>query len=182
MPEPAESKRMSDEAVQAKTGKTWTQWFAILDKAGGARKSHKEIVALLDGYDIGGWWQQMLTVVYEQERGLREKHQTATGYQVSVSKTLPAGADQLFECCHDPKQRKQWAPGMPLSIRKATPGKSLRMTATADNTNVEINLYPKGDAKAQIVVQHNKLRDASQAADRKAYWARALARLSDLLA
>jgi len=28
------SPRMSDDAVKAKTGKTWKQWFTILDKAG----------------------------------------------------------------------------------------------------------------------------------------------------
>ena len=26
--------RMSDEAVKAKTGKSWKEWFALLDKAG----------------------------------------------------------------------------------------------------------------------------------------------------
>ena len=31
---------MSDEAVKAKTGKTWKQWFAILDKAGAKQMTH----------------------------------------------------------------------------------------------------------------------------------------------
>jgi hypothetical protein len=35
--------RIGDEAVRAKTGKTWSQWFDILDKAGAKRISHKEI-------------------------------------------------------------------------------------------------------------------------------------------
>jgi hypothetical protein len=33
--------RMSDEAVKAKTGKTWKEWFAILDKAGASELSHQ---------------------------------------------------------------------------------------------------------------------------------------------
>ncbi len=33
--------RMSDAAVKAKTGKDWQQWFAILDRAGAMKMSHK---------------------------------------------------------------------------------------------------------------------------------------------
>ena len=36
--------RMSDEAVKAKTGKTWKEWFAILDQAGAIKLTHQEIV------------------------------------------------------------------------------------------------------------------------------------------
>ena len=38
---------MSDEAVKAKTGKAWKEWFAILDKAGASKLSHPEIVKYL---------------------------------------------------------------------------------------------------------------------------------------
>lgn len=38
--------RMRDTAVQAKTGKNWQQWFAILDRADAMKKiSHKEMAA-----------------------------------------------------------------------------------------------------------------------------------------
>lgn len=37
--------RMSDTAVQAKTGKNWQQWFAILDRADTMKMSHKEMAA-----------------------------------------------------------------------------------------------------------------------------------------
>jgi cephalosporin hydroxylase len=37
--------RMSDIAVQAKTGKNWQQWFAILDRADTMKMSHKEMAA-----------------------------------------------------------------------------------------------------------------------------------------
>src|SRR5262249_29597219 len=32
---------VGDSAVQARTGKTWEEWFAILDRAGGVKMSHK---------------------------------------------------------------------------------------------------------------------------------------------
>jgi hypothetical protein len=37
----AKAAGISDAAVQAKTGKTWTEWFAILDQAGAAAWPHK---------------------------------------------------------------------------------------------------------------------------------------------
>jgi len=58
---------MSDEAVKAKTGKTWKQWFALLDKAGAQKLTHKAIVKYLsEKQNVGPWWCQMVTVTYEQ--------------------------------------------------------------------------------------------------------------------
>jgi hypothetical protein len=58
----------SDESVQNATGK-WDEWFAILDSAGGQGMTHKEIVAcLVEHHQVGPWWQQSITVAYEQAR------------------------------------------------------------------------------------------------------------------
>ena len=38
MAKPKVPPRMTDEAVKAKTGKTWAEWFVLLDKAGARRK------------------------------------------------------------------------------------------------------------------------------------------------
>lgn len=85
----AKAAGISSEAVQAKTGKTWTEWFKLLDKAGAAKWPHKEIAELIhDEFGCPGWWSQMVTVGYEQARGLRVKHQSATGYSANVSKTI----------------------------------------------------------------------------------------------
>ena len=39
--------RLSDAAVQAKTGKTWQEWFAVLDAAGARAMDHQSIAAYL---------------------------------------------------------------------------------------------------------------------------------------
>jgi hypothetical protein len=39
MKKPRTQKRMSDEAVKARTGKVWAEWFEILDQAG-AKSRH----------------------------------------------------------------------------------------------------------------------------------------------
>jgi Activator of Hsp90 ATPase homolog 1-like protein len=53
----------------------------------------------------------------------------------------------------------------------------MRVTWKDKKTSLEINFYPKDDAKSQVVVQHNKLPSAAAATRMKGYWAKALDRL-----
>ena len=173
--------RMSDDAVKAKTGKTWAEWFKILDKAGGKKMGHQEIVAVLSQqHDVGPWWQQMVTVTYEQARGLRAKHETPAGYQISVSRTVAASISRVYKAWHDEKTRKLWLPAS-ITIRKATANKTMRITWTDGKTNVEVGFYAKGAGKSQVAVQHDKLPDAKAAARMKSFWASALDRLKTLV-
>ena len=180
MPPKASAERMSDAAVQAKTGKMWNEWFAILDSAGARSMDHKEIVALLDGHGVGPWWRQMVTVTYEQARGMRAKHQTPSGYTVNASRTLAVPVDRLFEAWSDEALRRRWLPDAELTIRKATPGKSLRIS-WGDGTNVDVGFLSKGESKAQVAVEHAKLPDAEAVGRAKELWKQALDRLRDLL-
>jgi uncharacterized protein YndB with AHSA1/START domain len=174
----AKGPRMSDEAVKAKTGKTWKQWFTILDKAGAKKMTHQEIVKYLNTeQEVGPWWQQMVTVTYEHERGLRGKHERPDGYQISVSRTVSAPLADLYKAFGDEESRRQWLQEDGLVERKATANKSMRVTWNDRKTSLEINFYPKGDAKSQVVVQHSKLPDAKAAAKMKKFWGEALDRL-----
>ena len=170
--------RMSDEAVKAKTGKTWKGWFSVLDKAGASKMTHQEIVKYLNSeHRVGPWWQQMVTVTYEQERGLRAKHERPEGYQISVSRTLSVPLAVLYRAFKNEKIRSAWLTEDDLVVRKATPNKSLRVTWKDGKTSLEISFYSKNDSKSQVVVQHSKLPDARAAAKMKSYWAKALDRL-----
>ena len=101
---------MSDDAVKAKTGKTWKQWFAILDRAGAKKMSHQEIVKFLNSeHEVGPWWQQMVTVTYEQQSGLRKAHQRPDGYQISVSRTLNAPLRSVYQAFANEKPRRRLA-------------------------------------------------------------------------
>jgi len=172
---------ISSAAVRRATGKTWAQWLALLDRAGARRKSHRENAEWLHTrHALPSWWAQMVTVGYEQARGLRVRHEKAAGFEVSVSRTLNASVARAFEAWKDPLQREHWLPRTPLSIRKATPHKSIRIT-WGDGTSVGVNFWPKGSLKCQVVPQHGKLPDAAAAERMKAYWSDRLDALQEYL-
>jgi hypothetical protein len=167
---------MSDEAVKAKTGKNWSQWFAALDKAKAASLSHQEIVAVAGTLGAGRWWGQMVTVEYERARGLRTRHETASGYSVSISKTIACELSDLYAASSDEKSRKAWFPKGTFKESSQTKGKYLRGSWNGE-ARLEINFYAKGSGKAQINVQVNKLKqEASVEAERTA-WKAALEKL-----
>jgi uncharacterized protein YndB with AHSA1/START domain len=174
---------ISLEAIQAKTGKTWPQWLSILDKAGARTMNHKEIMAYLSEHHpkVGGWWTQMVTVGYEQARGLREKHQKPEGFEISVSKTIAVPAAKLFEAWENSKTRGRWLKEKDLVIRKATPSKTMRIPWVDGKSKLDVYFTPKGAQKSQVAVLHGKLSSKTAAARMKAYWAEALERLKDCL-
>ena len=173
---------MSDDAVRAKSGKTWPEWFGALDSSGCSDKPHKEIVAVLrDQYDVGSWWQQMITVEYERARGLRQVHQKCDGdFSANATKTLGVSLESLYDAWADDGIRAKWMKEN-FTVRKATPLKSIRIL-WPDSTTVDIGFYPKDNGKAMVTVQHNKLADSAEVRSRKAFWKERLDGLANLLA
>jgi len=181
MGETSKAAGIGDEAVRARTGKTWAEWFTLLDAAGAKEMTHPQITAILDAQGIDGWWCQMVTVGYEQERGLRQKHQKTDGFAAGVSRTFAVPLAALYAAWHDERTRRRWLGDHALTIRKVTQDKSMRITWAVDGTNVEVNFYAKGAAKSQAAVQHGKLAGPDDVERLKAFWAEALDRLKGLL-
>jgi hypothetical protein len=168
---------MSDDAVKAKTGKTWPEWFAILDKAKATTMTHRDIVALLGAkHDVGSWWRQMITVAYERARGMREKHQTSKGFQMSSTKTIAAPSAALFDAWTDDARRRAWLGPAKLTIRKTNAKKNVRIT-WKDGSTVVAHFIPKGADKTQVTVDHEGLSGAAAVAEMKQFWTARLARL-----
>ena len=173
---------MSDEAVKAKTGKNWKQWFDILDRAGGKKMSHQEMVKCVSSeHKAGPWWQQMIAATYEQQRGMRAAHERPDGFQISISKTLNAPVRSVYQEFASEKRRAEWLGESKLAVRKATPNKSIRVTWKDGKTSLEIAFAQKATNKSQVVVQHSKLPDAKTAAKMKTYWRAMLDRLQTAL-
>ena len=174
---------MSDAAMRARTGKTWSEWFEVLDAAGAAEIDHKGIVAYLARThpEMGGWWHQSVTVGYEQARGKREKYQTSDGYQIGGSKSIAVPVESLFAAWTDEAVRRRWLPDAALSIRKATPHKSLRIAWEGGTSRLDVYLYEKGPGRSQVAVNHLRLPDPAAAERMKAYWKERLDGLKALL-
>ncbi|MFN2497782.1 MAG: hypothetical protein ABR557_01720 [Pyrinomonadaceae bacterium] len=91
----------------------------------------------------------MVTVTYEQARGLRDMHQKPAGYQISVSRTVNTPLAKLYKSFANAKSRSAWLAETGLAVRTATPDKSIRVTWNGKKTSLEINFYSKGAGKSQ---------------------------------
>jgi hypothetical protein len=182
MKKPRETKRSSDEAVKAKTGKVWAEWFKILDKAGAKKWPHKDIAAYLkEKQKVQSWWCQMVAVGYEHERGLRQKFQKCDGeFSAGGSRTMLVPLAKAYAAWTDEKLRQQWLPGAKLEITTATPGKYVRGKWDED-TRVNVGFYSRGSTKTQVAVDHSKLANSKECAKMKSYWFAALNRLQGIL-
>jgi hypothetical protein len=168
---------IGDDAVRAKTGKTWQEWIDTIDSAGGRAMTHQQIAALLSStFGVPPWWTQMVTVGYEQAVGKRVVMQKADGFAASASKTLNASALTVFKAFNEKRARSTWLPDE-FTIRKTTAPKSLRITWKDGKSHVDVNIYAKGARKAQVSLQHTRLASARSADQMKKYWRAALARL-----
>jgi hypothetical protein len=182
MKKPRETKRSSDEAVKAKTGKAWAEWFKILDKAGAKKLPHAEIASFLyDKHKVSGWWSQMVAVGYEHERGIRQKFQKCDGeFSASGSRTIAAPLAKAFAAWTDEKLRKRWLSGAKMEITSATPGKYVRAKWNG-GTRLSVGFFGKGANKTQVAVDHEKLANSRECAKMKSYWYAALNRLQKVL-
>lgn len=173
---------ISSQAVEKATGKSWDQWFKLIDRAGGRTMEHKAIAKLVhEKHGLSGWWSQMVTVGYEQACLGREKHAKQDGYAVSVSRTIDVPLSRLYRAWSDKRLRRRWLPEGDFEIRRATKEKSLRITWIDGVTHVDVNFYGKGNGKSQVTVQHKKLADRKSVDKVKRLWSDRLDALKQVL-
>ena len=173
----------SDEAVRGTTGRSYEEWFALLDAARMASRKHGEIATeLTDEHGVDSWWAQTITVGYERARGLRPTHGGRDGlYAISASKTVDVPVERLYEAFTDEALRQRWLPGGGLRQRTSQPGKSARFDWEDGSTRVNVGFYPKGEARSQVAVAHERLADAEAAERMKQHWRKRLNALKALL-
>lgn len=199
-----EPNKVSDEAVQRATGKTWSEWERTLDAEEAWRLSHKEIVTLLrDGGHIQSeWWMQQVTVGYEKMKGLRVPgHTKDTGFQIGARRTLPISHDAAWRLVTSPEGIRTWlgdGTGMDLAkgakyrlsdgstgeVRVINPKKHLRITYHPESwprpSTIQVRTEPKGE-KAVISFHEEHLPNEQAREDRRSHFKAALDALADLL-
>jgi hypothetical protein len=132
-------------------------------------------------YKISGWWAQTVTVGYERIKGLRAVGQRRDGsFEANKSKTIHVPLKTLYDAFHDAGKRRRWLPNVDLTVRTATPEKSMRLT-WPDQTSVVVGFTSLGPIKSQVAVQHGKLPDRASATRLKQYWSERLEALQELV-
>ncbi len=198
-----EKRSMGDEAVRAKTGKGWDEWFKVLDELG-IEKSHQERARFLAAeHGLSGWWSQSVTVEYERARGLREINQKCSGdFEVSVSRAIAVPVAKAFAAFAEAGQMDRWfsskteqdfrvggryrnADGDSGEFRVIVPNGRIRFTweqkQHEPGSVVEVRFYEKGASKCQVVLQHSKLANQKEVEDLREGWSWAMDSLRSYL-
>ena len=169
-------------AVMRATGRAWNEWLTVLDRAGARAMPHKDIALLLSRkFGVPDWWSQMVTVGYEQARGLRIAGERADGFAATASRTVGTTVARLYDAWRDPQARARWLLDAPVEMRRSSDGKSMRMTWGPGGSSVEVSFLARGPGKSQVAVQHGKLASAGAARTQKKFWTAALDRLKAML-
>jgi hypothetical protein len=174
--------RVDDEAVKAKTGKKWHEWFDILHNGSTRNLSHQDMAAFLGRqYDLSDWWCQMITNAFEQHAGRREQHQRPEGYEISLSKTFPVEVKILYECWSSVEERGRWIQESSFKVTTLTRNRSIRAQWEDGKSRLSVDFYPKGKDKTEVVVQHSRLDSLEAAEKMQTFWKNQLSKLDELL-
>jgi hypothetical protein len=166
-----------DAVIRRATGRTWSQWFALLDQFDVADAGHSATVRhLADAYECPRWWRQRIATAYAQTCGLREA--ASRGLAANSSRTLSVSVEALYRAWQGRGPAK-WLEAK-FKVQRANENKSLRLD-WPDRTSVEIYFWAKGDRRSQVNIMHRQLADAAEVAAKKRFWARALDKLQATL-
>lgn len=196
--------KVSTEAVRKATAKSWDEWLEIIDAAGGADLTHKEIVSYLKAnHDLSPWWQQMITVGYEQARGKRVEGETAAaGFEIGVQKTLPFPAKQVWEFMTSKPGLELWLgeasgltwekgesyrtkDGCTGEVRVVRPGERLRITWKPEDwtkaSTVQITCVASGEEKTSVRFHQENLPGGEAREEMRDRWKRSLEEIASRL-
>ena len=144
----------SEAAVLAGTGRTWDEWFRILDAADGTAMRHTDIARwLVAEHPITGWWAQNVTVGYERARGLRAVNQRPDGFSVNASRTFPVSVERLFDVLTEQAEADM------VRLRSARRPRSARFDVLENTTRVSATLTARAPDKASVQLQQMGLAD-----------------------
>jgi hypothetical protein len=176
----AKAAGMTDEAVAARTGKTWGEWFAILDEAGGASLNRAGVTGVLAEHGVNAVFRQMVAAAYERRQGGKTTAPKPGNFAVSVSRTVSATLLAAYGAWERPTRRKRFL-DEEISFANRTDGKTLRFGWKADASRVAIAFVPRSKTRTHVTIEHEKLKTKADATRMETYWTEALDRMQALV-
>ena len=174
----------SDEVIRERTGRGWEEWFDLLDEAGAAEMSHREMARWLaaeQGNDLLAWNVQAVVGSYERARRGRQVGEHEDGFTVTASKTVAVPIERLYAAFVDADQRARWLPDAELRERTTIEPRSARFDYGDGGSRVHVALTAKGEEKTTAALTHERLPDGKEAERMKAFWRERVAGLKEVL-
>ena len=100
----------TDAAIKKDTGKSFKEWFAILDEAGGpalGRRALSQLV-VIEPKAMLVTWGPSINFEYEKKHGIVEKDGRPKGYTICITKSIAAPPAAVYAVAGDGKTWKKW--------------------------------------------------------------------------
>ena len=172
---------VSETAVVEATGRGWNNWCDTIEASGAHASGHSEIARYLHEHlDVEYWWAQTIAVGFERITGLRLAHQYPDGsFRASKSKTVNAALNDVRSALIDDKRRAELFGGTATNLRSKPTSKALRFDVGSGVAI--INFTPKPDGRTTLSVGHEGLEDPDAVQRWKAFWARWLDNVDEVI-
>lgn len=163
----------------ATTGRSFDDWFDILDNAGAEHWPHWRIKRYLGGKRKNDeWWASAVSEAYERARSFNPAR---SAYSARVTKTIPAGISKVWTLIDNEDERRAWL-DVELEERSRQTQSAL-YCELADGSKVTISLRenPRSADSAHsslVTIRHSGLANEASLDETKAFWRSALATLA----
>jgi uncharacterized protein YndB with AHSA1/START domain len=191
----------SAESAKKHTGRTWDQWIALLDKAGGRSMGYRELNARLSvRHKLKPYWAMLIAMGYEIHIGRRVLGRNSKGeYGTVASKTIPLTKADAWEFLTSPEGMKIWLKpfahfpfekgrgfevdgGVFGEVRTVKKGERVRFTWTGEEwpkpSVVQVMVIARKGEKSLVVIQHEKIPSMEMRNQLKEQWKESLGRLA----
>lgn len=184
----------TDAACKEMTGKSYAEWFAVIDAKGGPSLGRREITNhLYNDLKVDIWWCSTINMAYEAHNGVKEKDGRSKGYFICSTKTIAAPVADVFNAFATAKGLAGWfgavsgdlvdgsivtdADGNSLDVKRVRENKDLRFGwkgTRGDESLVDVQFTDKGNGKMGLLVNHDRIQSREEADGLRRAWAAAI--------
>ena len=164
----------------ATTGRSFDDWFDILDKAGAESWPHWKVKRYLGGKRKNDeWWASAVAEAYERTHGSNPAGST---YSAQASKTIHASVKEVWKLIDDEDERRAW---LDIDVEeRSRKAQSALYCELADGSKVTISLRENPRSTSNntestlVTIRHSGLANEASLDETKAFWRSALATLA----